>query len=92
MGEYREFYGLRDFYHLIKQVSKGLASGRANSPEAEAQIVKRAIFRNFGGLVDPHVQNGAPKFSELFGKEWHNEELFRTVKEDSVIDLVKQNL
>jgi hypothetical protein len=49
--EFADFYGLRDFYHLIKHVARDIKKdGLANRRELAA-IVKLAIDRNFGGKL-----------------------------------------
>ncbi len=50
--EFTDFYGLRDFYHLIKHVARDIKrDGIANRREL-ATIAKLAIDRNFGGKLD----------------------------------------
>lgn len=46
---YEDFYGLRDFYHLIKYVAKNLSLSVFISNADVIKIIKRAIDRNFGG-------------------------------------------
>jgi hypothetical protein len=41
--EYADFYGLRDFYHLIKQVSRVLEVAKFTNQEDVIKIVKKAI-------------------------------------------------
>ncbi len=49
--EFADFYGLRDFYHLIKHVARdAMRDGIANREELAA-IAKLAIDRNFGGKL-----------------------------------------
>ena len=47
--EYQDFYGLRDFYHLIKIVSRKIANGVNMEREKLIQNVKISIERKFGG-------------------------------------------
>lgn len=47
-----EFFGLRDFYGLIKKASFLLLKGSATDSEEMFQIVKYSIERNFGGKSD----------------------------------------
>ena len=49
--EYQDFYGLRDFYHLIKLVSRSIANGVNMEREMLIQSIKTAIERNFGGKL-----------------------------------------
>jgi hypothetical protein len=60
---YEEYYGLRDFYHLIKAVSKHLSENLYDDKQNLIKMVKRCIERNFGGNKDI---NGAQKLGELF--------------------------
>jgi hypothetical protein len=41
---------LRDFYHLIKQVSRGLNKNPRDREEV-IRLTKRAVERNFGGKI-----------------------------------------
>ena len=51
--EYQDFYGLRDFYHLIKNVSRKFANcGADMNIESLIKNVKISIERNFGGKID----------------------------------------
>ncbi|CAG9325347.1 unnamed protein product [Blepharisma stoltei] len=47
--EIADFYGLRDFYHLIKRVSEKLIDKENSTSEFITNCVKAAIERNFGG-------------------------------------------
>ena len=53
-GEFEEFYGLRDFFNMIKMVIRNLAKSEQMDQISVLKIIKRAFERNFGG-------------SELFG-------------------------
>ena len=84
--EFADFYGLRDFYHLIKQISKNF-----NKPELFqnqiSKIIKTGIERNFGGTIK------AIKFMENnFCKNYSNTDSFVNIEDTSVLDLVNENL
>ena len=55
MPDFEDFYGLRDFYHLIKQISREIKKGeylKAQNPDDELLYhVKVSIARNFGGRL-----------------------------------------
>lgn len=46
-----DFWGLRDFYHLIKQLSRELATRKAAS--LDQQMVINAVSHNFSGQPPP---------------------------------------
>jgi len=49
--EFADFYGLRDFYHLIKHVARDVRKdGIADRKELDA-VAKLGIDRNFGGKL-----------------------------------------
>ncbi|CAG9330731.1 unnamed protein product [Blepharisma stoltei] len=79
-----EFYGLRDFYHLIKRVSKELTNPIGDY-EKVFEIVKLSVERNFGGLKneDNHI--------EALSNPW-NGYLWESSKRYSTIDLINDNL
>jgi hypothetical protein len=49
--DYADFYGLRDFYHMIKQFSRSIRDGYIANREDLLYFVKLAIERNFGGKL-----------------------------------------
>ncbi|XP_030632557.1 E3 ubiquitin-protein ligase rnf213-alpha-like [Chanos chanos] len=73
-----EFYGLRDYYSLIKVI---VTYARMSSHELSVDALARAVQRNFGGL-DSQV-----KILEIFNSVFQT-----TGKPVKTIDLVKENL
>lgn len=78
---------MRDFYHLIKQVSKNLAFNKFENKEDIIRIVKIAIERNFGGKL-----NAASKIGDFFMKRHRIEEIYPFIESTNVLDLIKMNL
>ncbi|XP_074199996.1 E3 ubiquitin-protein ligase RNF213 isoform X3 [Camelus bactrianus] len=75
----REFFGLRDYYSLIKMI---FAAARASSREPSPQGIAQAVLRNFSGKDDIHAL-------EIFAA--HLPEA-RCVEEVSTMQLIGQNL
>jgi hypothetical protein len=85
--KYRDFYGLRDFYNLIKQVSGSLIELDRSSRYEEAVMIKRAIESNFGGLV------GASKMmGEIFCKLHKLQDIWPNIPKPNVLELINYNL
>ncbi|CAG9322652.1 unnamed protein product [Blepharisma stoltei] len=85
--EFTDFYGLRDFYHLIKQVSKNLINRNVLDNQEIAMVVKQGIERNFGGK--PGSSN---KMGLFFAQVHHFEHIYQYLPEINVLDLINDNL
>ena len=87
----RDFFGLRDFYSLIKMIYWHIRNEFEESNHAnllEWSFIQKAIKRNFGGLVniDP---------VELFLKQFKEDNIlldFNEKSETKVIDMIKEAL
>lgn len=87
----REFFGLRDFYSLIKMIYWRLKDNNVDGERLEWQFLEKCIRRNFGGLID--IDPVAP-FIIQFRKD-KNQLALRAGEEKSklnVIDLIKEAL
>ncbi|CAG9322655.1 unnamed protein product [Blepharisma stoltei] len=85
---YADFYGLRDFYHLIKQASKQLVVNNFLDPQQIAGVVKRAIERNFGGK-----EGAAGEMGSIFMKLHGFENIYPYCEPNiNILDLIKENL
>ncbi len=84
----REFFGLRDFYSLVKMIYFHIKENGAEN-QIEWEFLEKAIRRNFGGLVD--LDPIVPFFKQ-FNED--NIELDQTLGQSqaNVIDLVKEAL
>jgi hypothetical protein len=51
-NEYKGYYGLRDFYSMIKLVSRMIAHQGNVDKKNLIKIIKISIERNFGGKLD----------------------------------------
>ena len=81
----REFFGLRDFYSLIKMIYWGIKDD-VNS--LDQPFLERAVRRNFGGLVDI---NPVDIFQEQFVADKIRLANYKH-KPHNVIDLIKEAL
>ena len=83
-----DFHGTRDFYSLIKQVTREFSRHKNNYNEVKFQIIKTALCRNFGGL-----SNSIDQILNNFSKNMKisNEE-FSKVENKSLINLISENL
>jgi hypothetical protein len=81
----REFFGLRDFYSLIKMIYWYVKENE--SDELEWSFLERIIKRNFGGLVDLDP-------TLTFIKQFTDDKIDLKIGQNSlnVIDLVKEAL
>ncbi|RNA31081.1 E3 ubiquitin-ligase RNF213-like [Brachionus plicatilis] len=81
----REFFGLRDFYALIKMIYWHTKESESN--EIDWLFLERAIKRNFGGLVDLDP-------SGTFIKQFQDDKINLKITKNNlnVIDLVKEAL
>ncbi|XP_077886537.1 E3 ubiquitin-protein ligase RNF213-like isoform X3 [Ictidomys tridecemlineatus] len=75
----KEFFGLRDYYSLIKMV---FATARASNKKPSPQDVAHAVLRNFSGKDDiPALDIFMASLPEV-----------RCVEEVSTLELIKQNI
>jgi hypothetical protein len=82
--KYREFFGLRDFYSLIKMIYYEI---KEKSGLLDMDFLEKAIRRNFGGLV---FINPLEPFMRQFHKDRH---LVKFNKEKAnVIELIREAL
>ena len=85
---FADFYGLRDFYHLIKQVSKKISENPDLPREEIAIFVRRGIERNFGGKI-----KGVEIMWRIFsGKFFGDNPLPVQIQTTPVLDLIMENL
>lgn len=85
--EFADFYGLRDFYHLIKHVARDIKKdGIANRRELAA-IAKMAIDRNFGGKLHANEIMG-----QIFAKHQGIEEIYQEIPHCDVRELIEKNM
>ena len=80
----REFFGLRDFYSLIKMIYWHIKEGC----QFDWTFLNKAIKRNFGGLVDVDPL-------EPFRKQLHKDRIVMSMEnkhETNVIELIKEAL
>jgi nucleoside-triphosphatase THEP1 len=85
---YPDFHGTRDFYSLIKQVTKEFNIHYNDYNEKKFSIVKDALCRNFGGLGSS-IESILKIFSRslnLIPSE------FSDIKSKTLMELVKENL
>jgi hypothetical protein len=80
---YPDFHGTRDFYSLLKQVTREFNIHHNKYNEVKYTIIKDALCRNFGGLP-----NSINTILSIFTK-YMNTEVF---DKRQVMDLVKENL
>jgi len=85
--EYSEYYGLRDFYSLIKFVSARIS--KDHELKQKLEIVKVGIERNFGRA--PKV-NGAKQMGDYFTNVFKYKQVYDEIPEINPLELVKQNL
>jgi nucleoside-triphosphatase THEP1 len=85
---YSDFHGTRDFYSLIKQVTKKFSERINEYNDVKYSIVKNAFNRNFGGL-----NNSINSIHKLFAR---NMGLFQSefdeINQISLMELVRENL
>lgn len=91
---FQDFHGTRDFYALIKQVTREFNQHYNNYNEMKLPILRGALCRNFGGL-----ETSITSILELFARnmnlssEFVNpNESMKLQKSNDVISLVKENL
>lgn len=86
-NEDADFFGLRDFYHLVKQTAVELSRDEVHNPHQQVAIVKRAIERNFGGKPD-----AVAKLHSFFSCIQHVETIYNGIAETPTTELIRQNL
>ena len=91
---FQDFHGTRDFYALLKQVTREFNQNYNNYNEMKLPILRDAICRNFGGL-----DNSITKALEIFARNMNlGQEFINPIDNvklkgsDDVISLVKRNL
>eukprot|EP00362_Geleiidae_sp_MMETSP1317_P001188 CAMPEP_0201282852 /NCGR_PEP_ID=MMETSP1317-20130820/6877_1 /ASSEMBLY_ACC=CAM_ASM_000770 /TAXON_ID=187299 /ORGANISM="Undescribed Undescribed, Strain Undescribed" /LENGTH=199 /DNA_ID=CAMNT_0047596999 /DNA_START=1549 /DNA_END=2149 /DNA_ORIENTATION=- len=89
--DYADVYGLRDFYHMIKQVAKALHQNPSMPREEVAGVAKKAIERNFGGNFG-RIFNAVKEMGDFFTEEYHLGGLYRLIPDSNVLDLIKENI
>jgi hypothetical protein len=89
-----DFHGTRDFYSLVKEVSKELNNLKSFdmkiTEEERIKIIARSLERNFGGL--PY---SAMKIKMIFTEKYpnKNEVVFNILrKKTQILELIKENL
>ena len=82
---YPDFHGTRDFYSLIKQVTREFNQNSSNYNEIKYNIINDALSRNFGGL------NNNNNILSIFAKYMNLGEDFTSVN-ITIMDLVKANV
>lgn len=82
-----EFFGLRDFYCLIKQTSVHLIHTNTTEANEMFHIAKKATERNFGGKV-----GAAAKIMEIMVGLRPEFEQFSHTPDTPTIELIKENL
>jgi hypothetical protein len=85
--EYQDFYGLRDFYHLIKIVSRKIANGANMNREQLIQNVKISIERNFGGKLD-----AAKILGDKFAQKQGFDDRYSFIPATPARELIRMNL
>jgi hypothetical protein len=85
--EYQDFYGLRDFYHLIKIVSRKIANGANMNREQLIQNVKISIERNFGGKLD-----AAKILGDKFAQKQGFDDRYSFIPPTPARELIRMNL
>ena len=81
----KEFHGSRDFYHLIKTISKLLIKNKFTKEKYEIEnIINESIERNFGGL-----KNSIKLFKKLFKKYVQN---INDIDEYNVMNCLRENI
>jgi hypothetical protein len=85
--ELADFYGLRDFYHLIKHVARDIKKGGIHCRRELVAIVKLAIDRNFGGKLHANEIMG-----NIFAKYQEIEEIYHEIPPFDVRELIQNNL
>lgn len=87
----REFFGLRDFYSLVKMIYWHIKENNANGLEdfrLEWRFLEKVIRRNFGGLIDIDPLN-------IFIAQFTKDRLSIAIgarTETNIIDLIKEAL
>ena len=94
---YADFHGTRDFYALLKQVTREINHNYNNYNEMKLSILKNALYRNFGGLND-----STDRIINIFSRYMNLDNSFISLNSNSnsnsailsndIISLVKQNL
>jgi hypothetical protein len=85
--DFVDFYGLRDFYHLIKHVARDIKKDRAGDRDKLAAIAKLAIDRNFGGKLRANEIMG-----KIFAKHQGVEEIYQEIPHCDVRELIEKNM
>lgn len=85
-GDWADFYGLRDFYYLVKQLSNEFKKGPLDIYQVLEKI-KRAIERNFGGKL-----RAAKTLGEIFCKKYQNSEAYKSIEKTQICDMITENL
>ncbi|OMJ91253.1 hypothetical protein SteCoe_6230 [Stentor coeruleus] len=84
--EHSDFYGLRDFYNLIKQVSRWLNKYTGDNKLEIANCCKYAIERNFGGLEDK-----SDFVWHNFCEKYNIVDQYKFIEDSKTIDLIMNN-
>jgi hypothetical protein len=85
----REFFGLRDFYSLIKMIYWQIKENSNEANSIDWEFLQKSILRNFGGLVniDPVMP-----FYQQFNNDKIGLDCVLSSSSVSVIDLIKEAL
>ena len=81
-SKHKNFHGLRDFYSMVKNISKRITK---NDPAHNEEIVLQGVTRNFGGTAF----EAAARALEASDFKFTNIKMVREVSPDV---LIKENL
>ncbi len=82
-----DFHGTRDFYSLIKHVTREFNAHYQDYNELKYSIVKDALIRNFGGLP-----KSTSTILKIFVKNLNLSSEFNELEKKNVITLIQDNL
>ncbi|XP_046568818.1 uncharacterized protein LOC124277192 isoform X1 [Haliotis rubra] len=91
---FKNFHGLRDFYSLVKYVSrkfKSMTVEHFNDDQMKVDLVVRGLLRNFGGLSS-EVQSVIAVFKEHLGVILNNGAVSGELVLPSTLELVHENI
>ena len=84
------YYGLRDFYSMIKHAARSIKTEETKTEEDMLRIMKKAIERNFGCLKSS--LGGGKEMIRLYEEISNKKEAIEKLRITEVLELIKENL
>jgi len=84
------FYGLRDFYYMIKQIARDSLSLKITSDKGLLAVIKKSIERNFGRISA--VFSASDEIIRYFGELIGKNDILQSIPNTDPLELLNDNL